>query len=328
MKRILAGILAVACMAALSACGTPKAPEGPAEASAPEGSGTVESGEISQVLEEADEESIPEAGKGDPEKKAILVVSFGTSYQDTRDATIGAIEADIQAAFPDYEVRRAFTSQMIIKKLKERDNLEIDNVTGAMDRLVDEGFGTVVVQPTHVMNGSEYDEMVAEVSPYQDRFETLRLGTPLLTSTEDYQLVADALRREFPREEGTAVVLMGHGSEHFANNTYAALAYHFLMNGDGDILIGTVEGFPGLQEVLDQAKAMGAKKVVLAPLMVVAGDHAANDMAGDEDDSWKTVFKSNGYEVEVVMKGMGEYPGIRALYVQHAAQAINAESGT
>ena len=264
--------------------------------------------------------------KGDPDKKAILVVSFGTSYNDTREKTIDAIEQEIADAFPDYEVRRAFTSQTIIDKLGERDGLEIDNVTEAMERLVDDGFGTVICQPTHVMNGLEYDDMVAEVSAFAGNFETLKFGTPLLNSAEDYQLVAQALVKNVPTsEDDEAVVLMGHGTEHFANAAYAALDYTLKDQGNSQYIVGTVESYPGLEQVQKQVEALGAKKVILAPLMIVAGDHATNDMASDEEGSWKMEFKKAGYEVDIVLKGLGEYPEIRKIYVSHVRQAIDEE---
>ncbi len=266
------------------------------------------------------------AQKGDPDKKAILVVSFGTSYNDTREKTIDAIEQEIADAFPDYEVRRAFTSQTIIDKLGERDGLEIDNVTEAMERLVDDGVGTVICQPTHVMNGLEYDDMVAEVSAFADNFETLKFGTPLLNSAEDYQLVAQALVKNVPTsEDDEAVVLMGHGTEHFANAAYAALDYTLKDQGNSQYIVGTVESYPGLEQAQKQVEALGAKKVILAPLMIVAGDHATNDMASDEEGSWKMEFKKAGYEVDIVLKGLGEYPEIREIYVSHVQQAIDGE---
>ena len=276
--------------------------------------------------EEAQQESMQDAKKGDPNKKAILVVSFGTSYNDTRDATIGAVEKAIAQATPDYEVRRAFTSQIIIDKLKSRDNLEIDNVKQAMERLIADGVGTLICQPTHVMNGFEYDDMKREVEAYAQNFETLKFGTPLLTSTQDYVDVVAAVQKEFAVPEDTALVLMGHGTKHFANNTYAALAYHFNHSKSKNIFVGTVEGFPDLDSTIQDVKTLGVKKVILAPLMVVAGDHATNDMAGDEEGSWKTVFKSEGFEVECVLKGLGEYQSIRDIYVAHVAEAIKSET--
>lgn len=322
MKKTIAMLTsAMLCMTIFAGCGAPASPA-PANPDAAE-----VSSDAALSTPDFAPDSTPEAGpagKGDPQKKVILVVSFGTSYNDSRDATIGAVEKAIADAFPDYELRRAFTSQIIIDKLKSRDGLEIDNVTEAMERLISDGVGTLVVQPTHVMNGSEYDDMVAEIAPYADRFETLRFGTPLLTSTEDYKNLAAAISGEFEVPDDTALVLMGHGTEHFANCAYAALAYHFLDNGCDNILVGTVEGYPDLEDTMRNVQALGVKKVILTPLMVVAGDHANNDMAGDEEDSWKTQFKAAGYEVDCVLKGMGEYESIRALYVEHVRRAIEA----
>lgn len=264
--------------------------------------------------------------KGDPAKKAILVVSFGTSYNDSREATIGAVEKAIQDAYSDYEVRRAFTSQMIINKLKRRDNIEIDNVAQAMDRLVADGVGTLVVQPTHVMNGYEYDGMIAEISPYEANFDSIKYGKPLISSTNDYKQLVAAIAGEFHPAAGTALVLIGHGTEHFANAAYAALSYHFLDNGYKNILVGTVEGYPDLADTQKNLKALGVTKVILAPLMVVAGDHANNDMAGDKEDSWRTVLESQGYEVKPVLKGLGQYDNIRGIYVEHVKEAIKFPS--
>ena len=311
------------CAGMLCAC----ADSAPAESSSePSSSEQVSQAEESADAAEENTVSEQDVQTGDPAKKAILVVSFGTSYNDTRDVTIGAIEKAIAEKNPDYEVRRAFTSQIIIDKLKKRDNLEIDNVTQAMERLIADGVGTVICQPTHVMNGFEYDDMKREVEAFAEHFETLKFGTPLLTSTQDYRDVVTAVNQEFSVPEDTALVLMGHGTEHFANNTYAALAYHFNHNGNKNVFVGTVEGYPDLDTTIEDVKALGVQKVILAPLMVVAGDHATNDMAGDEEGSWKTAFKSEGFEVECVLKGLGEYSSIRDLYVAHAAQAMNSET--
>lgn len=258
-------------------------------------------------------------------KKAILVVSFGTSYNDTRQKTIDAIENDIKNAYPDYEIIRAFTSQTIINKLKERDSLVIYNVKEAMEKLIKDGFDTVICQPTHIMNGYEYDDMVSEVSEYKSKFKFLAFGTPLLTSTKDYKAVANILSNEIPELQiNEALVFMGHGTEHYANSAYAALDYHFKDNGNKNIFVGTVEGYPDLDTVLKQMKSFNPKKIYLMPLMVVAGDHATNDMAGDEQDSWKITFKKQGYEVEVILKGLGEIQAIRQIYINHVKDAIDS----
>lgn len=315
MKKLITGMLAVAISAALSACGGNTAT--PASSAAPESESDAAA---------ASSASTEQVAKGDPNKKVILVVSFGTSYNDTRDATIGAVEKAIQDAYSDYEVRRAFTSQIIIDKLKKRDNLVIDNVTEAMERLVADGVGTVICQPTHIMNGFEYDDMMREVGAYAEHFETLRFGKPLLTSTQDYKDIVSAITKEFPVPEGSALVMMGHGTEHFANSAYAALSYHLVDNGIQNVFIGTVEGYPDFEDTLRNVKAAGVSKVILTPLMVVSGDHANNDMAGDEEGSWKTRFKAEGYQVEPVLKGLGEYDSIRAMYVAHVGAAINEEA--
>lgn len=265
-----------------------------------------------------------ETGKTNTVKPVILTVSFGTSYNDSREKTIGAVEKAIADANPDYEVRRAFTSQIIIDKLKKRDNLEIDNVKEALDKLVKDGVKTLVVQPTHVMHGFEYDDVVAEVKKYSDKFDKLAIGEPLLSSDEDFKKAADAIVDNTKEYEGdnTCVVLMGHGTEHEANATYAKLQNVFTANGPDNYFIGTVEAEPTVEDMVKKAKDGKYSKVVLRPLMVVAGDHANNDMAGDEDDSWKSIFAKEGFVVECVLKGMGEIPAIQQLYVSHVKDAI------
>lgn len=255
-------------------------------------------------------------------EKVVLAVSFGTSFDDSREVTIGAIEKALEAAFPDYEVRRAFTSQIIIDILAERD-IVIDDVKQAMDRLVADGVKEVIIQPTHVMSGFEYDDVIAEITPYAEQFDVFTISNPLLISDEDYAEVASVIVEETAsyNVEGTAIVFMGHGTEHEANATYAKLQTVLADAGHANHFIGTVEAEPTLEEVMELVEASGAKKVVLLPLMVVAGDHANNDMAGDEEDSWKSAFEAAGYEVEPVLKGLGQYPGIQAIYVKHAQEA-------
>lgn len=269
-------------------------------------------------------ETAQENAENTAQKPVILVVSFGTSYNDSREITIGAIEKALQDANPDYEVRRAFTSQIIIDKLKERDNIGIDNVQEAMDRLVADGVKEVVIQPTHVMSGFEYDDVVEEVNKYVDKFDSLKIGKTLLAEDADYDTLIEALKEETAQynEEGTAIIYMGHGTEHEANATYAKLQEKITAAGLDNYFIGTVEAEPSLEDVIAMAKEYGAKKVVLLPLMIVAGDHANNDMAGDEDDSWKTAFENEGFEVECVIKGLGQYAGVQKMIVDHAAATI------
>lgn len=265
-----------------------------------------------------------EASEGKP---VILVVSFGTSYNDSREITIGAIENAIADNFGDYEVRRAFTSQIIIDKLKERDGLEIDNVTEAFERLIADGVKDLVVQPTHLMHGYEYDDLVNEMMTYVDQFDSVKLGEPLLNSDEDMEHVISAITKateEFSNDD-TAVIFMGHGTEHESNEVYANLQAAITADGYDNYIIGTVEATPSLDDVIAAAQEGGYSKVVLQPLMVVAGDHANNDMAGDEEDSWKTAFEEAGFEVECIIRGLGEFEDIQAIYVQHVQDAIDSE---
>lgn len=267
-----------------------------------------------------------ESKSADAAKPVILTVSFGTSYNDSREKTIGAVEKAIADAYPDYEVRRAFTSQTVIDILKERDEIEIDNVDEAFDRLVSDGVKKVVVQPTHVMSGYEYDDLAAAVETYKDKFDKITMGTPLLTSDEDYTNLANALTAvtQDYSNDSTAIVFMGHGTEHDANSTYTKLQDTFTSIGADNYFVGTVEATPSLDDVIAAVKAKGYSKVVLEPLMVVAGDHANNDMAGDEEGSWKTTFESEGFEVECILKGLGEIEDVQKIYVSHAGDAISS----
>ena len=261
------------------------------------------------------------SGSGKP---VILVVSFGTSYNDSREKTIGAIERSLAAAYPGYEIRRAFTSQIIIDKLKERDSLKIDNVKEAMERLVRDGVKELVVQPTHIMNGFEYDDTIAEIKPYEARFSSVKYGLPLLISDTDYRDVITALAEGTKQynDDNTAVIFMGHGTEHTANGVYAKLNAGLKASGHNNYIVGTVEAEPTIGDVAAAAKNLGMKRAVLSPLMIVAGDHANNDMAGDEDDSWKSVLEAEGFDVAVNLRGLGEYPGIQTLFVRHVKDAI------
>ena len=256
-------------------------------------------------------------------EKAILAVSFGTTFPDTLEKNIAAIERDLAAAFPDRALRRAFTSGMVIRRLKEREGLAVDNVTEALERLRREGFDDVVIQATHVMNGDEYDKLRALAAPYEGAFSRLALGAPLLTSARDYQETAAAMLRRLPEKTpGQAVVLMGHGTAHHANAVYAALEYVFRDRGRGDVAIGTVEGYPEFGEICRRLEEMGGvRRVVCMPLMVVAGDHAKNDLAGDEPDSWRSMLEEKGYAVDCILEGLGENPAIRAVFVRHAGEA-------
>ena len=256
-------------------------------------------------------------------RKAILVVSFGTSYEATRKVTIEAIEKDIANAYPDYKLYRAWTSKMILAKLKKRDNLHINNVKEAMEEMIADGITDVIIQPTHVINGIENELMKEDALSYRESFHSIRFGTPLLTSEEDNQTVINAIAEEFSYlSEEEVLVLMGHGTTHYSNAIYAALDYAFKDKGHPNIFLGTVEAYPSMQSLMKMIKAYAPKKVVLAPFMIVAGDHAKNDMAGDDPESWYSQFVQEGFQVETVLKGLGEYKGIRELFVKHVADTL------
>lgn len=256
-------------------------------------------------------------------EKELLVVSFGTSYNDNRRMTVGAIEEAMEKAFPDYSVRRGFTSQIIIDHIKKRDKVEIDNVKEALDRAVDNQVKQLVVQPTHLMNGLEYNDLKEELAGYADSFDKIVLGEPLLTSDEDFKAVMDAIVEVTAKyDDGeTAICFMGHGTEAESNQVYEKMQTKLTEAGKTNYFIGTVEAAPTVDDVLAAVKKGNYKKVVLRPLMVVAGDHANNDMAGEEEDSWKSVFEKAGYEVECVLEGLGQLESIQKIFVEHAQTA-------
>ena len=259
--------------------------------------------------------------------KAILAVSFGTSYETARKATIEKIENDIAAAFPDYRVYRAWTSKKILAVLKKRDNLYIPNVMEAMAQMKSDGITEVIVQPTHILDGIENNIMKEEALSFRDDFRSISFGTPLISSQEDAVAVIGAVAEEFKNlRDDTALGLMGHGTSHKANSIYAQLDSMFKAHGHSNIFLGTVEGNPTIQDLVKEVCSYSPRKVVLAPFMIVAGDHAHNDMAGDEPDSWAYQFRQKNYEVQPVLKGLGEYPGIRSLFIDHVKQAIAGQA--
>ena len=256
----------------------------------------------------------------------LLVLSFGTSYNDSRRLTIGAIEGDLEKAFPDFSVRRGFTANIIIDHVQRRDNILIDDVDAALERAVNNGVKNLVVQPTHLMHGLEYDELVKEVGNYSDAFDQVVFGEPLLNSDDDFARVEKAITEwTASYDDGeTAICFMGHGTEADSNEVYQKMQDLLTKDVYTNYFVGTVEAQPSLDDVLAKVQAGDYKRVVLEPLMVVAGDHANNDMAGDEDGSWKKTFEDAGYEVECLLRGLGENEDIRAIYVDHAKAAIDS----
>ena len=259
-------------------------------------------------------------------EQELLVLSFGTSYNDSRRLTVGAIENDLESAFPDFSVRRGFTSNIIIDHVNKRDNVLIDDVDAAMNRAVDNGVKTLVVQPTHLMHGLEYDELVKEVGNYADAFDQVVFGEPLLSSDDDFAKVEKAITEwTADYDDGkTAICFMGHGTEADSNEVYQKMQDLLTKDGYTNYFVGTVEATPSLEDVLAKVQAGDYERVVLEPLMVVAGDHANNDMAGDEDGSWKKTFEDAGYQVECLVRGLGENEAIRQIYVEHAQAAIDS----
>ena len=294
-----------------------------------------------------------DASKDDPlngdeiGENELLVVSFGTSFNDSRAEDIGGVEKALQAAYPDWSVRRAFTAQIIINHVQARDDEKIDNVDQALERAVSNGVKKLIIQPTHLMHGAEYDELKEAVDSYKDKFESVTIAEPLLGEVgsdatvinEDKQAVAEAITAQAVKsanydsldaaaEDGTAFVFMGHGTSHNAKVTYSQMQTQMDTLGYKNVFIGTVEGEPeetACENVIEAVKAAGYKKVILRPLMVVAGDHANNDMAGEDEDSWKSQFEASGAfdEINTQIEGLGRIDAVEQLYVQHTKAAMD-----
>lgn len=256
-------------------------------------------------------------------KKAILVVSFGTSYNPTREKTIDVIEKKIGDAFSDWKIYRAWTSKMIMAKLLKRDGIKINNVKEAMEQMRDDGITDVIIQPTHVINGIENDMMKEDALSYRDDFHSIAFGTPLLTSEQDSLDMIAAISHEFSDlRADEALILMGHGTTHYANAIYAALDYTFKDKGFPNIYLGTVEAYPSMETLMKMIREQNPSRVRLAPFMIVAGDHARNDMAGDDPDSWRCQFEAAGFPVECVLKGLGEYQEVQEIFIRHVREAM------
>jgi sirohydrochlorin cobaltochelatase len=256
-------------------------------------------------------------------KPVILVVSFGTSFNDSREKTIGAIEKSIADANPDYVVRRAFTSQTIIDRVAKRDKIKIDNVDQAMKRLKKDGARDIIIQPTHIMEGLEYDDLIKEIKPFEHDFASIKYGKPLLDTDSDFNSLIDIITASTKSyaDNNSAIVFMGHGTEHASNKVYAKLDGMLKTKGFPRYFIGTVEATPSLDDVIASLGKIKPTRVVLQPLMIVAGDHANNDMAGSDDDSWKSILEAKGYKVTTILKGLGEDPAIQRLYDAHVKAA-------
>lgn len=277
----------------------------------------------------------------------LLAVSFGTSYNDSRVEDIKGIEDALQEAYPDWSVRRAFTSQIIINHIQARDGECIDNMDQALERAVKNNVKNLIVQPTHLMHGAEYDELVKAVERYQDKFESVKVAEPLLGEVgsdasainSDKEAVAKAVTAQAvetagydsldaAKEDGTAFVFMGHGTSHTAKVSYSQMQTQMQVLGYDNVFIGTVEGEPeetSCEAIIEAVKKAGYKKVILRPLMVVAGDHANNDMAGEDEDSWKSLFENSGFfeQVDVQIAGLGGIEAIQQIYVDHTAAVID-----
>ena len=326
MKKLLSLLTALALLATLFA-GCAQTPAGTDPTQVP----TETTAAPTEVEEDEENYETGDASLDDPRNadeigpQELLVVSFGTSYNDSRRLTVGAIEQAMEDAFPMFSVRRGFTSQIIIDHVLRRDGEVIDNMTEALDRAVANGVKNLVVQPTHLMNGLEYADVVDEIAQYADAFESIKIGAPLLTSDEDFKIVAEAITADTADyDDGeTAIVFMGHGTEAESNAIYAKMQTVLTGMGKTNYFVGTVEAEPSLEDVLALVQAGSYKRVVLKPLMIVAGDHANNDMAGGEEDSWDTTFINAGYEVESIISGLGELEAIQNLLVAHARAAIN-----
>ena len=256
----------------------------------------------------------------------LLVVSFGTSYNNSRRLTIGGIESRLEKDFPEWSVRRGFTSQIIIDHVLRRDGEKIDNVTEALDRAIDNGVKTLLVQPTHLMHGFEFTDLVEELAEYADAFDKIIVGEPLLSSEEDFSAVADIITEATKEyDDGkTAICFMGHGTEAPSNEIYDRMQKVLTKKGFENYYIGTVEAEPSVEDVLEAVQQGGYERVVLRPLMVVAGDHANNDMAGDEEDSWKSIFEAAGFEVVCVVEGLGQLEGVQEIFSQHVQDALGS----
>ena len=336
MKKLTAMLLAgVLAAGMLAGCGSSK--DNSKDAAKDTGSATTSAkantgSGSGEAAEEEENYNTGDASKDNPRNQdnigenELLVLSFGTSFNDSRRLTIGAIEDQLEKSFPDYSVRRGFTANIVIDHVAKRDGEKIDDIDASLKRAVDNGVKNLVVQPTHLMNGLEYEELKDDIAQYSDAFDKIAIGQPLLSSDDDFSRVENAIvdwTKDYDDGE-TAIVFMGHGTSADSNGVYQKMQDLLTKDGHTNYFVGTVEATPSLDDVMAAVKKGNYKRVVLEPLMVVAGDHANNDMAGDDKDSWKSQFEAAGYQVECLVRGLGENETIRQIYVEHAQAAIDS----
>lgn len=252
------------------------------------------------------------------DRKAIVLISFGTSYLDTKKKTLDRIKNQIRQAFPEYRVYEAFTSAFIKRVLQKREGITIYNVEEVMEAVSSDGMEEVIVQPTHLLHGVEHDKMMTQLAPYREKFSKLTVGVPLLTDIQDYRYLIKHLMKEMPpTSEKEAIVFMGHGSEHCINITYSSMNDLLRVGGYEHAYVGTVKAYPYLEDVLEELSKGSYEKIYLTPFMIVAGEHANTDMLGEQEDSWINILKEKGYEVEPIVRGLGEYDFVSTLFIKH-----------
>lgn len=258
-------------------------------------------------------------------KKAIIAASFGTTYEKALENSISALENTFAASFPEYEVIRAFTSRHVISALRKKGSI-VDTVSDAFEKLIAEGFDEIIVQPTHIIGGNEYERLCREAEMFRERFKRLVIGRPLISDDDDIGAVCGFFEKKFGGEK--AVAIMGHGTEHAANRVYQKLWDRFAADGFDNIFVGAMEGTLTISDIIPKLKSGGYHEIVVTPLLLVAGEHAYNDMAGDRPSSWKSVLEAEGFGFVPVIKGLGEYEEIRSLYAEHIGRTINCQTIT
>jgi sirohydrochlorin cobaltochelatase len=251
-------------------------------------------------------------------KKAIITAEFGSSHTTAWEKAILPIENKIMQAFPKYDFERAFLSRKIIKILQSRNGMQVENSVQVLDRLYQSGYEEVFIQPLLVINGIEYEKLLTDVNLYKEKFSSIQVGSPLLTSKDDFNEMTDAMQTVANNMQTDAVIFMGHGSEHPANEAYSRIRSMLIEKQQEQLFIATVEGTPSLEEILPELKTREIKNITLIPFLLVAGDHAQNDMAGEDEDSWKSILTREGFQVESNLTGMGEWEAVQNLFTAHA----------